>query len=226
MSSKKIIGLLGGTFDPIHFGHLRCALELYQAFEMKEMRLIPSHIPPHRQTPKASADHRLQMMLLATQQTPFSVDESEFHRAGPSYSVETILGCRQRFPQEPLCLILGMDAFLKILSWHQWEKLLELSNMIIVPRAGWNAPQSGVLADLLTHHTLAPHEKISDYRAGKIVQQSVTPLGISASFIRSLTAAGQSTRFLLPDPVRRYIRKYSLYSQDSITDPIHQEVVH
>ena len=126
----KPIGILGGTFDPIHFGHLRSGLEVYESLEFEHIRLIPCGVPPHRELPIASNEQRLAMMRLAVEDnTKLIVDQRELQREGPSYTVDTLLELRQEFPDTPLCLIIGSDAFLGLDSWHQWKKIPQLAHL-------------------------------------------------------------------------------------------------
>jgi nicotinate-nucleotide adenylyltransferase len=137
----RTIGIFGGTFDPIHFGHLRTAFELLQALRLHEMRFMPAGNPPHREVTVASAPVRLAMVQAATQGQPgFVVDDREIRREGLSYSVDTMRTLRADFPDHSLCLIVGMDAFLGLPKWHQWRELLDLAHLVVAHRPGWRAP--------------------------------------------------------------------------------------
>jgi len=208
---KKSIGIFGGTFDPIHFGHCRAALEIKQQLKLEELRLIPCKNPPHRTT-IASAEDRLAMLKLAVKNTPLMIDDCEMLRSGPSYTVDTLLSLRKAHPRTSLCLIIAMDAFLGLPTWYEWEKLIELANIAVIDRQGWNMPGSGILAEFFNNHALASKENIIDFTCGKIVLQSITSLDISASNIRLLIQKGHSPQFLLPDSVLEYIQKHTLYS--------------
>ena len=135
------IGIFGGTFDPIHYGHLRTAFELLQALRLGELRFMPAGNPPHREQPMASAEQRVAMVRAATAGQPgFTVDDRETRREGPSYSVDTLAGLRAEHPTRPLCLIVGMDAFLGLPKWHQWQDILKLAHLVVAHRPGWRAP--------------------------------------------------------------------------------------
>lgn len=217
MSEKsKSIGILGGTFDPIHFGHLRAALELYQILKLDEMRLIPCQNPPHRHAPTIAASHRFNMASLAVENSPLQVDDREMKRQGPSYTFDTLMSLRQEFPVANFYMVLGADAFLGLHSWYLWEKLIQLTNIVIIHRVGWEFPTSGSMADFFNQH-LMPRMETNDahhsFQFGKIFTQSITALDIQASRIRSIIALGESPQFLLPDKVMNYIQKNGLYQE-------------
>lgn len=207
-----MIGIFGGTFDPVHFGHLRPALEVQQTLELNEVRFIPAGQPPHREQPHATTEQRLSMLQAAIDDQPgFMVDEREIHREGPSYMVETLTSLRKELGQVPLCLILGYDAFLGLPRWHQWQQLIELCHLVITHRPGWNHDDlDGVLQSLQQQHEVTP-EKLSGQAAGGLVFVPVTQLDISATGIREKIQAGQDIRYLLPDPVYEMIKEQQLY---------------
>ena len=210
MKTHKRIGIFGGTFDPVHYGHLRSAFEIHEQLQCEEMRFIPCKQPPHR-TPLASAEHRFTMLRLGLINTPFILDAREMEREGPSYSVDTLLSLREDFKNASLCLIIGRDAFLGLPSWHQWEKLIQLANIIVMYRSGWTIPETGVIVELLKEHELKPHETLQEFSCGKILNQKITGLDISGSEIRNRIKRGLSPQFLLPQTVWEYIQKQKLY---------------
>ncbi len=207
------IGLLGGTFDPIHFGHLRTALELRQALDLVEVRLVPCYQPVHRKLPVASPEHRLAMVRCAIDDEPaLKLEECEIVRQGPSYMIETLEELKSKIPATPLCLIMGIDALLNFTSWHRWQSILELAHLVIAHRPQYQLPKTGLIADLLkqrlTSHPLALHQT----EAGSILLHPVTPLEISATDIRRQIASGRNPRYLLPDAVYHYILQQGVYS--------------
>ena len=213
------IGIFGGTFDPIHFGHLRTAFEMLQALRFAEVRFMPCGNPPHREAPVASAEMRLQMVRLATAgQRGFVVDDRELLREGPSYSVDTLLALREEFPQRSLALIIGMDAFLSLPKWYQWREILALAHIVIAHRPGWRAPDIGPLGELLADrgtHRIADMHRVE---CGHIYIHDVTQLEISSSEIRHLVAVGRDPRFLMPDAVRDLIMQMGCYTPaDGVT---------
>jgi nicotinate-nucleotide adenylyltransferase len=207
-----MLGIFGGTFDPVHFGHLRPALEVQQALGLNEVRFIPAGRPPHRDMPHATTPQRLSMLRAAIGDQPgFVVDEREIRREGPSYMVDTLTSLREEVGQLPLCLILGYDAFLGLPDWHQWSRLIELTHLVITHRPGWNHDDlDETLQSLVKQHEMAP-ERLAEQAADGLVFVPVTQLDISASGIREQICAGQDIRYLLPDPVYQIINEQKLY---------------
>jgi len=206
------IGIFGGTFDPIHFGHLRTAFELLQALRLAEVRLMPAGSPPHRGVPLCDAEHRLAMVRAAIVGQPgFVVDDRQIRRDGPSYTVTTLRELRAEAPARPVCLIVGMDAFLGLPQWHDWRSVLELAHVVVAHRPGWAAPASGALGDLLAERGTARVEDLHETVAGRIHVRSVTPLEISSTDLRNLIVSGSDPRYLLPDAVRAIIRDTGCY---------------
>jgi len=214
---QQAIGVLGGTFDPIHFGHLRTALELHQALDLAEVRFVPCHQPVHRKSPIATPEQRLEMVRCAIKDEPaLSVEDCEIVRKGPSYSIETLETLRQKFPQTPLCLIMGIDAFLGFPSWHRYEEILSLAHLVIAHRPQYHIPSTGIitllLKERLKHNPIALHESLGGY----IILHPVTPLEISATDIRKQIATGRNPRYLVPDSVYEYIQQHGVYSLSHI----------
>lgn len=208
------IGIFGGTFDPIHFGHLRTAFELLQALRLSEMRFMPARNPPHREVTVASAEQRLAMVQAATQGQPgFTVDDREIRREGLSYSVDTMRTLRADFPDRSLCLIVGMDAFLGLPKWHQWRELLELAHLVVAHRPGWRAPSMGPLGELLVDRGTGRIGDLHESRAGCIYIHAVTQLEISSTELRKMIAAGKDPRYLMPDAVRAIIEETGCYKR-------------
>ena len=213
------IGILGGTFDPIHYGHLRLGEELGEVLKLEEVRLLPSGTPPHRSAPVASSEHRLAMTRLAVQgNSRFQVDDREIHRAGPGYMFDTLTSMRaESGPTQPLVLLLGADAFLELATWHRWHELFGLAHIAVAHRPGfpverWAGQMPQPLAreytSRLMHQPLAVHLS----PAGGVVVVPFTALDISATALRDLLQTGRSPRYLLPAPVLDYIRSNNLYT--------------
>jgi len=208
-----VIAIFGGTFDPVHFGHLRPLLEVKQALGLDEVRLIPAFIPPHREAPSATPAHRLTMLRLAVADVPgFVIDERELERGGRSYMVETLQSLRDEIgATTPLCLIMGLDAFDTLESWREWQHLIDLAHLVVTQRPGAELPQRGALAELMATARAQSVAELQQQPAGRIWFQEVTQLEISATAIREQLARGGDVRFLLPDTVRHYMEAEGLY---------------
>jgi nicotinate-nucleotide adenylyltransferase len=208
------MGIFGGTFDPIHYGHIRTAFELYQLLRLPEVRFMPAGNPPHRETTFASNALRLRMVEVAIAGQPgFTLDDRELRRSGPSYSVDTLGELRAEYPQRPLCLVIGMDAFLGLPAWHRWRELLDLGHLVVAHRPGWEAPTTGTLGELLAARGTASVADLHERTGGRIYIHAVTQLEISSTEVRALIAAGRDPRFLMPDGVRDIILDTGCYAR-------------
>jgi nicotinate-nucleotide adenylyltransferase len=210
------VGILGGTFDPIHFAHLRLAEELADALTLSQVRFVPASAPPHRATPRVTATQRLQMTRLACAgNARFLVDDRECRRSGPSYTVDTLLELRTELGgQAALCLLMGVDAFLGLTTWSRWERLFELAHIVVAHRPGFAlepARMPGVLARHFETRSASALSQLHESAAGLVWLQAVTPLDISATAIRVAIRDQHSPRYLLPDSVLDYIHRSSLY---------------
>ena len=210
------VGLLGGTFDPIHFGHLRLGLELREALVLDEVRFIPCHNPPHRNGSVASSEQRLTMLEHALKDVSGTVvDSRELLRDEPSYTVDTLISLRQEYPQATFFWFMGMDAFASFMSWHQWEKILTLTHLVVSPRPDSGSVLSKPMRALLDERQIdcsKMNSVESEQRSGGIYIQAITQLDISATRIRSLSASGQPLNYLLPERVRQFIEQEKIYS--------------
>lgn len=207
------IGIFGGTFDPIHYGHLRTAFELWQGLKLSEVRFLPAGSPPHRQVTHASAELRVAMVEAAIAGQPgFVLDDREVRRRGVSYSFDTLTELRAEFPQRPLCLLLGMDAFLGLPDWHRWPELLDLAHIVVAHRPGWKAPTMGPLGELMVDHGTGSIRDLHEKLAGRIYIRAVTQLEISSTDLRQVITSGQDPRYLVPEEVRRIILETGCYA--------------
>ena len=214
----RAIGIFGGTFDPIHFGHLRTAFEVLQKLALDELRFVPGGDPPHRAPPRVDAVLRLELVRAAVAGQPrFVVDDREVRRAGPSFSVLTLGELRAEFPASPLFLIVGMDAFAGLPTWHRWRELCGLAHIVVAPRPGWTAPAEGPLGELLATHGAAGADELRATTHGRVFIQPVTQLEISSSELRAVLAAGGDPRYLVPDAVREVILRTGCYSESRPT---------
>ncbi len=204
-----MIGVYGGTFNPVHYGHLRTALEVCEYFALDSLRLIPCRLPPHRQYPEVSAELRLRMLEIAVAELrDFVVDRRELDRDGPSYMVDTLHSLRDEFPDQPLVLFIGADAFAGLESWHRWRALFEHAHLAVMTRPGYDMP---ALAEFFQRRLTRDPAELRNRNAGLLYFQPVTALAISATDIRGLIAAGRNPKFLLPDNVIAFIRQHRLY---------------
>lgn len=210
----KPIGILGGTFNPIHLGHLRSGVELCDRLDLAELRFIPCAIPPHRPVPEVSATARSEMVRQAIQGAPqLRVDERELRRAGPSYTVDTLRELRQENASTPLCLIMGSDAFGNLTTWHEWDQLIDLAHLIVISRPGARPSLNSRLSQLVRDCEVNDARSMHHAASGLLLFQELTPLAISSSEIRRLVGAGKSIRYLVPDAVNDYILANGLYQE-------------
>ena len=213
------VGILGGTFDPVHFGHLRLAQEATDALRLATVRFVPSGTPPHRAAPAVSAEHRLEMVRRAIEANPaFSVDDRELRRAGPGYTVDTLAELRRELgPTSSLCLLVGADAFLDFATWSRWHELFDLAHVVVAHRPGypvdtWQNRMPQPLAREYGARTMAQPLAVHLAAAGGIVVVPIAALDISSTRIRECLRSGASPRYLLPDSVLDYIQRNALYA--------------
>lgn len=212
-----MIGILGGTFDPIHNGHLRLAREAFEQLHLSEVRFIPTGQPPHRDAPIASAQDRLEMTSLAVgYKQGFALDDREIRRQGVCYTVDTLTELRAELGAETgLCLLLGADAFLGLAAWKDWRRLLDLAHIVIARRPGNMLDSTMMDAELVAQWQQRKVIQLPETPAGSIMEFAMTPTDISASRIRELLHMGQSVQGLLPYTVLDYIFQHHLYQTHS-----------
>ncbi|MDR9468428.1 nicotinate-nucleotide adenylyltransferase [Marinospirillum sp.] len=218
--TQKLVLMYGGTFDPIHNGHLRSALELTQVLPVMKVHLIPCQLPPHRGQPGASPQDRLAMLRLAVDPEPLlQADDRELQRPGPSWSIDTLAELRKEYgPEQPMAMVLGWDAFLGLPTWSRKERLLEMAHLIVIARPGQEQPASQELLDLLSRNEVRAGEALNRQPAGRILRLALpSAMQVSATYIRRLLAQQTSVRYLLPDAVIDYLLSQGLYcpSHDS-----------
>ncbi len=215
--TKQAIGIYGGTFDPVHFGHLRPALEVCETLDLKQIRFIPSCIPPHRDSPDTSVENRLLMLEKAiASEKRFVVDQLEIKRQGNSYTIDTLKSLKNSFPYQPLCLILGLDAFLKINSWYRWKEFMSFCHFVVTkrPDSQFDCIESWPfeIQNLFEKHQVTDHSVLHTLLQGKIYFMHVTQLPISSSLIRHKLKNKLSIRYLLHDKVYDIIAEKKVYS--------------
>ncbi len=215
VGSGGSVGIFGGTFNPVHIGHLRTALELRQSLALQEMRLMPCAVPPHRNQPEVAAEHRLQMLRVAIDAEPgLSVDDRELSRPGPSYTIDSLQELRGELGDSAsICLCIGMDSLVNLACWHRWRELLDYAHIVVTARPGWHAPEDGEVGDLVRARQSDSVMRLHQQPAGLVWLAEMTLLPVSSTDIRHSLIRGNSVRYLLPDKVIEYIGQYQLYSQ-------------
>jgi len=212
MNLLNPIGILGGSFDPIHHGHLRSALDVCDALTLDSVHLLPNYMSPHKSVSHANDNHRLTMLKLATENCPqLIIDEQELNTNSACFTVDTLEKLRQLNPNRPLCFLMGMDSLHSFTHWHRWQDILKLCHLVVSERPGWRIPQDGEVAQLLAKHQIKDHQQLHQQLAGGIYLHRAHPLSISSSEIRALCRQQKSCQFLLPDSVSGYIEQHRLY---------------
>ncbi len=208
------IGVFGGTFDPVHKGHITLALELKDHLQLKEMRLVPCRLPPHRSLPSASDTDRLHMLRLATVNADLQIDERELKREGPSYTIDTLQSLRNELGNEcRLVLCLGLDAFALLPTWRRWQEILTLAHIAVVHRADYKEPFAIQITELLKNHQTTVLDDLNKWPCGKIYLTQLSQIPVSSTYIRqALVTSGQSLSELDPD-VHAFIQQKGLYRQ-------------
>ncbi|VVP57928.1 putative nicotinate-nucleotide adenylyltransferase [Pseudomonas fluorescens] len=210
--APRRIGMLGGTFDPVHIGHLRGGLEVAESLALDELRLTPSARPPHRGMPQVSAKDRLAMVECAVAGVaPLVVDARELQRDKPSYTIDTLELMRGELAaHDQVFLLLGWDAFCGLPTWHRWEELLQHCHILVLQRPDADSEPPDALRNLLAARSVSDPLALKG-PSGQIAFVWQTPLAVSATQIRQLLASGKSVRFLVPDAVLAYIDAHGLY---------------
>jgi nicotinate-nucleotide adenylyltransferase len=214
----KTVALFGGTFDPVHYGHLRSALELKQRLSLDELRFLPCHQPAHRDLPGATSEQRLKMLQLAVadfnrqRNEQLLVDDREIKRDGVSYSVETLEQCRREMgDQLSLIWVMGTDAFASFDRWHRWQDVLSMAHIVVMARPNESLPTQGPVAQLLKSCQAADSKILHENKAGSIWLASLTPYPVSATAIRQAIVQNQAVNEFLSPVVLDYIQTQQLY---------------
>ena len=212
VSTQAGLAVFGGTFNPIHHGHLRSALELLEYLPINELRFMPCSQPPHRDTPATSAAQRAAMVELAIAGEPrFSCDTRELKRDGPSYTYDSLRSLRDEIgPRRSLVLAMGCDALLGLNRWHRWQELLGCCHIVAMARPGWEWPTGGEVSNVLSEHRVSA-DALAGRPSGGVCVAELRQLDISATEIRSLLQSGRSARYLVPDGVHTYIQQNGFY---------------
>ncbi len=208
--SSSFIGVFGGTFDPIHCGHIAVAEFLTQTYPLQEIHFIPCQTPPHRTMPHATPAQRLEMIKLAIAgHKSWIADDIDLQRPGPSYMVDTLELLHQRQPLDSWCLILGMDAFLQLDQWKDWHKILTQTHLLVVNRPGYNADETHWSHHILKQKGVANFQELKRYKTGKILILTMPPVATSATQIREQNPI--NIPYALPPAVLKYIQEQRLY---------------
>ncbi len=207
-----MIGIFGGTFDPVHYGHIKPALSIKQALNLSQLRFIPNRFPPHRETPWLNVEQRLSLLKLALKgYADVVIDERELNRDGPSFMVDTLKSLIDDYPDEDLCLIIGLDAFMGITTWFQWRSLFDLCHLVVTTRPGFNesaisdqmsAEDYRYLSAKMVKHAAALRPR----ETGKILLKSVPQLDISSTQIRAKLLMNESVDAWMPVAVSEQLR--------------------
>lgn len=217
-----MIAIFGGTFDPVHFGHLRLAQELSSLIAADTVLFVPAGNPPHRAATTAPAQARVAMLERAVAGNPrFRLDLREIHKTTPSYTIETLIELRAEFGDTPLALLLGSDAFTALAGWHRWRELFDVSHIVVAHRPGlapdWRDRLPPELGEETAQRLVRDVTGLKNRPAGHIFLHAITALDISASKIRWLIGNRESAQYLLPDSVIDYIQSKGLYSTGETT---------
>ncbi len=207
------LAILGGTFDPVHVGHLRAAIEAREALAAEEIRLLPCAVPPHREQPLVSAEQRLQMLEAAVLGLPgLRCDARELQRPGPSYTFDTLLSLRAEIGERrSLVLVLGADAFAGLPSWYRWREISTLAHIAVLTRPDAHGLIDPRLEDLLASAGTADAQDLQAVPAGRVLRLQIPPMPVSSTLIRERLRVGRSVRYLVPDAVLDLILSQDWY---------------
>lgn len=207
-----LIGVYGGTFDPIHLGHVQAASEVQRKLGMREVRMVLSATPPHRETPFLSAQKRFELLQLALKENSSLIaDDIELERSGSSYMVDTLRLMRHQLPTTAIALILGIEAFNHLQSWYEWQELIELAHIVVTDRASFGNELNIELNAFVKKHETQELSQLKELTHGKIYRQNVTPFEVSATQIRSDIQQGISVADFLAPQVWQKIEQLNLY---------------
>lgn len=212
MKTPNIIGILGGTFDPIHYGHLKIAEQIIEKLPLCEIRFLPNQIPAHRALPHASLSDRIKMIELAIKENPnFKLDLTEANRPGPSYMVDTLKILQEENPSASLALILGADVFSHFNTWHRYAEILNYAHLIIVNRPHLLEAKESWLKDLFDKHLISDFHDLIKKPAGFIYECKISPIPFSSTTLREKIAKGKPIENELPSAILDYIHSHDLY---------------
>ncbi len=211
VTDQRAIGILGGTFDPVHIGHIRLAIEATELLNFRAVHFVPLNVPNHRAPPLVDGAARFEMLAGALDGERLIADDRELVRGGTSYSIDTLISMRDEFPARPLCLLLGADAFHGLCTWHRWDELLDIGHLVVVDRPITATPLDPRLEMLIDARGTADAADLHSAPSGRIFFQPIPLLPISSTDIRARIAAGRDIRFLVPPSAERMIVAQQLY---------------
>ena len=209
---RQAIGYLGGTFDPIHIGHLQPALEIAETLALETLFLMPNHIAPHKSQTHCDAAQRTEMVALAIADHPkMQLDTRELKRNKPSYTIDTLKELKEDYPDTPICFIMGMDSLLNFDKWHKWQEVLNYCHLIVSQRPQWKGHFNNTVQTLVDNHKTINRDDLHQLQQGKIYFQETNQFDISSTEIRRLLKQGRSIKHLVPTAVSAYIQAHHLY---------------
>ncbi len=211
VSRPAPVGVFGGTFDPVHVGHLRLALEAYEVLNLSAVRIMQLNKPNHRGAPVVNAAMRFEMIRSTIDDNRLIADDRELQRGGISYTIESLEGLRAEFSEHPLCLIIGADAFHGLCGWHRWQELLQFCHLVIVARPDSDKALEPRLQQLLDSVGITDSDILRNELCGRIYFQPIPLLPISSTDIRERIANGRDISYLVPPSVQRLIEQHQLY---------------
>lgn len=206
-----MIGILGGTFDPVHFGHLGLAKDAETHLKLSQVRFVPLNQAVHKDQPGTSADLRLDMLEAAVDQPNWIIDQREITRGGASYAIDTLASLKQDFPDQTLCWIMGTDAYNGFLRWKQPENIMQYCHLVVLQRPGYQLPDDDPLRTFTHAHLCNSPDKLASQTAGKVYFMSINPKPISSSEIRQHVAKSQTIEGFCPEKVCKIIDSHRLY---------------
>lgn len=210
----RLIGILGGTFDPVHHGHMHMAQALITQYAFDEIRFLPCHIPAHRENPATRIHDRIEMLHLALEQLPYChVDLLEINRGGVSYMADTLKDLKTIYPSDHLVFMLGMDAYNHLNTWHRWPTLLNHANMVVMPRPGHTRGCQSWQQAYCAEHETSDITDLRTHQAGQLFFAQTPERNVSATEIRKHIHAHTVTPEEVPTPVWQYIQDKKLYLQ-------------
>jgi len=209
---SELICLYGGTFDPVHYGHLKPLHELQQKLAADAVYILPASMPPHRPAPQASSQQRVEMLQLALREYhDFILDSRELERSGPSWTVPTLQSFRQQYPEDNLCLVMGSDNFASLPTWYHWQEIFQLVHIIVIERAGGSASSN---PDWAAEYMLDDLAKLRNRKCSSVIPVCLKGYEISATDIRRRINEGRDIDGMLSDEVIDYIRRNGLYQNE------------